>query len=249
MIKTEAARSIFFLALCSLLIGAYAVADAPKQAIEHSSRGPRLRASVARQANRNRYESYRPEQVKRVEDGWCEGQPLAREALDILLKSTMLTLRTDSSGAILVTGPPSDNSPPTPTKSAPSGRQTTRPSTARPIEDDGVDTDEFPGGNRRNRHQATRVNSRRADVHYRADRRRTRSQGRPELRRLRAIGARTLFSGYSCRARTDSNSRCDATVGSTVVGYYLDETPIPDAERARPECRKRRLRSGADRHR
>jgi hypothetical protein len=33
MIKTEAARSIFLVALCSLLIGAYAVADAPKQAI------------------------------------------------------------------------------------------------------------------------------------------------------------------------------------------------------------------------
>jgi iron complex outermembrane recepter protein len=228
MIKTETARSIFLVALCSLLIGAYVLADTPKRAINipAGDLGSALQL-LAKQSGADIV--YRPEQVKGLKTGGVSGNLSTQEALDVLLKGTVLTLRTDSTGAILITAPPPDDSPPTPTKPTPGGKQTTRTSRVRPTEDDAPDA----------------TNSL-EEIVVTATKRRESIQDVPMSitaltgDALEAKGA-TNFDDY---ARTVPGLSfmdtgvgreriairgIDATVGSTVVGYYLDETPIPDA--------------------
>ena len=228
MIKSETARSILLVALCSLLIGAYAVADAPKRAINipAGDLGSALQL-LAKQSGADIV--YRPEQVKGLRTEGVSGNLSTRQALDVLLKGTMLTLRTDSSGAILITASSPDDSPPTPTKSTPGGKQTIRPSRAKPTENDGP--------------EATNALE---EIVVTATKRRESIQDVPMSvtaltgDALEAKGALNFddyarsVPGLSFMDTGVGRERIairgvDATVGSTVVGYYLDETPIPDA--------------------
>src|SRR5579859_3413351 len=228
MLKTETARSIFLGSLCSLLISAYAIADAPKRPINipAGDLGSALQL-LAKQSGADIV--YRPEQVKGLKTEGVSGNLSTREALDTLLKGTVLTLRTDSSGAILIIGPPPDGPPPAPTKSTPVGKQTTRPSKARPTQDDGPD--------------ATNALE---EIVVTATKRSESIQDVPVSitaltgDTLQAKGALNFddyarsVPGLSFLDTGVGRERIairgvDATVGSTVVGYYLDETPIPDA--------------------
>jgi iron complex outermembrane receptor protein len=228
MIKTSTARSLFPALFCSLLISVYAIADAPKRSINIPSGdlGSALQL-LAKQSGADIV--YRPEQVKGLRTDGVSGNLSTREALDVLLKGTPLTLRTDSSGAILIVAPPPGGSPPTPNKSTLDGKQMTRASKDRPTADDGRDTTDTL-----------------KEIVVTATKRSESVQEIPisitaltgDL--LDAKGALN-FDDYARSVPglsfTDTGvgreriaiRGVDATVGSTVVGYYLDETPIPDA--------------------
>src|SRR5882672_8458871 len=94
----------FWALFVSLAINGYAVADAPKQAINipGGDLGPALEL-LAKQSGADIV--YRPEQVKGLKTSGAKGNLTTREAIDILLSGTSLSFTTDSSGAMLIAEP------------------------------------------------------------------------------------------------------------------------------------------------
>ena len=109
------ARCFCLAVFCTLVINTCALADEARQAISipAGDLGPALQ-SLARQTGAEI--AYRPEQVRGLRTEGVNGTFSTREALAQLLKGTSLSVRTDSSGAILITAaavaPPATNSQP-----------------------------------------------------------------------------------------------------------------------------------------
>src|SRR6266850_294126 len=81
-------------------INGYAIADAPKQAINIP--GGDLGSALELLAKQSGADIvYRPEQVKDLKTPGAKGNLTTREAVDTLLSGTSLSVATDSSGAIL----------------------------------------------------------------------------------------------------------------------------------------------------
>jgi iron complex outermembrane receptor protein len=228
MIKATTAYSLFLASLCAVLIGAYAVADVPKRNIDipAGDLGSALQL-LAKQSGADIV--YRPEQVNGLKTDGVSGYLSTEEALDALLKGTHLTPHTDSSGAILIGDPSLGGSSSTPAKSTLARKQVSQASKNGPTAKDGPDpTDVLQ------------------EIIVTATKRSESIQEIPIS--ITALTGATLeaegalnFDEYARSVPglsfTDTGvgreriaiRGIDATVGSTVVGYYLDETPIPDA--------------------
>jgi iron complex outermembrane recepter protein len=210
---------------CTLAITPCALADEVKQSISipAGDLGPALQ-SLARQTGAEI--AYRPEQVRGLKTEGVNGNLSTREALERLLKGTTLVARTDSSGAILIT-PAAVSTPATstqPVRDPPTGP--TPPEKPRAVN--------------------TETTSVLQEVVVTATKRSESAQEIPisltaltgqDLEAQGALNfdqyARTVpglsFTDTGVGRERIAIRGIDATVGSTVVGYYLDETPIPDS--------------------
>jgi iron complex outermembrane recepter protein len=219
------ARFLSLAILCMLSIGTRAVAEDPRQpiSIPAGDLGTALQ-SLARQSGTEIV--YRPEQVSGLKTGGVNGTLSTREALERLLKGTTLIVRTDSSGAILIMAS-GDRSTTT--------RQVTRDPPTTPAPRNRARVEDPP--------ESANVLQ---EVVVTATKRRESAQEIPisltalTAEALEAKGAINFdeyarsVPGLSFMDTGVGRERIairgiDATVGATVVGYYLDETPIPDA--------------------
>src|SRR5882757_6327860 len=93
-----------FIAVCAMLsVGAYAIADTPKQVDI-----PAGELSVALLKLSKQYGAdlvYRPEQVHGLQTHGAHGSLTTEQAVTQLLQGTPLELRTDPSGAMLIAPP------------------------------------------------------------------------------------------------------------------------------------------------
>jgi len=169
---------------------------------------------------------YRSEQVRGLTAARVRGNLSVREALGKLLEGTSLSVHVDASGAILVTS--SDPPGPTePSSVAPDGKTASRAQRG-PAADDPADSANIL-----------------QEVVVTATKRRESIQEVPlsitavtgdALEGKNAVHfddyARSVpglsFIDTGVGRERIAIRGIDATVGSTVVGYYIDETPIPD---------------------
>jgi iron complex outermembrane recepter protein len=221
--------------LISFAINGRAVADEPKQFINipAGDLGPALEL-LAKQTRAEIV--YRPEQVRRLKTSGAKGNLTTREAVEVLLSGTSLRLATDSSGAMLIADPAQGGSKSTPEEENATGGARDKPKANR-----GSDTRPF-------RLDQTTANTL-EEIVVTARKRREGVQEIPlaitaltgdvlEAKSVRNFDdyARSVpglsFTDTGVGRERIAIRGIDATVGSTVVGYYLDETPIPDASGA-----------------